>query len=105
MLFVNKTNCCRIATLPLHRRPNPRMYEVLTANTPGCVAFSPPVQRRNRPFWTIPAFFRPSRSQREPRGKEGRFRARVASDPWHAKPEGTGLNGGTAITGPGGVHF
>ena len=33
--------------LPLHAAPNPRMYEVLTANTPGCVAFSLPVQRRN----------------------------------------------------------
>ena len=33
--------------LPLHAGPNPRMYEVLTANTPGCVAFSLPVQRRN----------------------------------------------------------
>ena len=33
--------------LPLHPGPNPRMYGVLTANTPGCVAFSLPVQRRN----------------------------------------------------------
>ena len=33
--------------LPLHGAANPRMYEVLTANTPGCVAFSLPVQRRN----------------------------------------------------------
>ena len=33
--------------LPLHPAPNPRMYKVLTANTPGCVAFSLPVQRRN----------------------------------------------------------
>jgi len=33
--------------LRLHGAPNPRMYEVLTANTPGCVAFSLPVQRRN----------------------------------------------------------
>jgi hypothetical protein len=60
------------------------MYGVLTAITPGCVAFSLPVQRRNRLFWTIPAFFRPSQSQREPRGrKEGRFLAQVASDPRH----------------------
>ena len=34
-------------TLPLHQASNPRMYDVLTANTPGCVAFSLPVQRRN----------------------------------------------------------
>ena len=33
--------------LPLHAGVNPRMYGVLTANTPGCVAFSLPVQRRN----------------------------------------------------------
>ena len=33
--------------LPLHATANPRMYEMLTANTPGCVAFSLPVQRRN----------------------------------------------------------
>src|SRR3954451_12327796 len=33
--------------LPLHGRVNPRMYEVLTADTHGCVASSLSVQRRN----------------------------------------------------------
>ena len=32
---------------PLRAATNPRMYGVLTANTPGCVAFSLPVQRWN----------------------------------------------------------
>jgi hypothetical protein len=32
---------------PLRVTTNQRMYGVLTANTPGCVAFSLPVQRRN----------------------------------------------------------
>jgi hypothetical protein len=33
----------------LHVSPDPRMYEGLKANTPGCVAFSLPVQRRILP--------------------------------------------------------
>ena len=41
---------CAFLALPLHAAPNPRMYEVLTANTPGCVAFSLPVQR-----WSLPS--------------------------------------------------
>ena len=41
--------CDGTLTLPLHAAANPRMYGVLTANTPGCVAFSLPVQRRNLP--------------------------------------------------------
>ena len=40
-------HCDASEMLPLHGAPNPRMYGVLTANTPGCVAFSLPVQRRN----------------------------------------------------------
>ena len=39
-----------MATLPLRRTANPRMYGGLTVNTPGCVAFSLPVQRRNLGF-------------------------------------------------------
>src|SRR5262249_1077184 len=93
-------------TLPLHRLPNPRMYGVLTAITPGCVAFSLPVQRRNGLFWTIPAFFRPSQSQREPRGrKEGRFLSPGGVRSQALTPQGTVLTGDTAITGPGGVHL
>jgi len=34
------------------------MYRMLKANTPGCVAFSLPVQRRNLRFQEIPASFR-----------------------------------------------
>jgi hypothetical protein len=36
-----------VATLPLRKTTNPRMYKGLTVKTPGCVAFSLPVQRRN----------------------------------------------------------
>jgi hypothetical protein len=36
------------------------MYRVLTVKTPGCVAFSLPVQRRNLRILEIPASFRPS---------------------------------------------
>ena len=56
------------------------MYGVLTAITPGCVAFSLPVQRRNRPFLddssVLPALPEPARAARpqggtvpEPRGR------------------------------------
>ena len=57
------------------------MYGVLTANTPGCVAFSLPVQRRTLEN-EDPAFF-PIPPQPAPRAadKEGRFRARAASGP------------------------
>ena len=43
------------------------MYEVLTANTPGCVAFSLPVQRRNLVHLGIPASFRSLPNQRSAR--------------------------------------
>ena len=68
--------------LPLHAAPNPRMYEVLKANTPGCVAFSLPVQRRNLPSRRD---LRLSRSLHQPALRaadtERRLRARAASDP------------------------
>jgi hypothetical protein len=58
--------------LGLRQLPNPRMYGVLTAITPGCVAFSLPVQRRNRPFLddssVLPAFPEPARTAR-PQGR------------------------------------
>ena len=54
-------------TPPLHVGPNPRMYRVLTAKTPGCVAFSLPVQRRNLLIPEIPASFRSLHSQRSAR--------------------------------------
>src|SRR6202011_4226311 len=63
----NKVECCRAATLPLHAGPNPRMYRGLTAKTPGCVAFSLPVQRRNLRTLEIPASFRSLHSQRSAR--------------------------------------
>jgi hypothetical protein len=43
------------------------MYRGLTAKTPGCVAFSLPVQRRNLRTPRIPASFRSLRSQRSAR--------------------------------------
>ena len=58
---------CAFVALPLHAGPNPRMYEVLTANTPGCVAFSLPVQRRKLRMLGFPASFRSLRSQRSAR--------------------------------------
>ena len=65
-------------TLPLHGAPNPRMYRVLTANTPGCVAFSCPVQRWNLKISGVPAFsVPPLRAKRDSRGR----RERVGSKP------------------------
>ena len=66
----------------MHGGPDPRMYEGLKANTPGCVAFSLPVQRRNLRILKIPASFRstPQPAQRAA-DKEWRFRARVVSGP------------------------
>jgi hypothetical protein len=79
---VNKTECCSSATLPLHAAVNPRMYRGLTAKTPGCVAFSLPVQRRNLRTQKIPASFRsPPQPAQRAADKEGRFRARAASGP------------------------
>ena len=58
------------------------MYEVLTANTPGCVAFSLPVQRRNLRSRRFQRLSRPLPSQRCARlTQERRFRARAASGP------------------------
>jgi hypothetical protein len=62
------SKCDRQATLPLHGTADPRMYMVLTAKIPGCVAFSLPVQRRSLQGQEISASFRPLLSQREPRG-------------------------------------
>ena len=58
------------------------MYKGLTAKTPGCVAFSLPVQRRNLRKSEVPASFRsPPRPAQRAADKEGRFRARAASGP------------------------
>jgi hypothetical protein len=66
------------------------MYELLTANTPGCVAFSLPVQRRNLPSRR---FLRLSRSSPQPALRaadtERRFRARAASGPRYFPAPGT----------------
>jgi len=71
---VNKTECCPAATLPLHVGANRRMYKGLTAKTPGCVAFSLPVQRRNLLIQEIPASFRSlHRPAQRAADKEGGF--------------------------------
>jgi hypothetical protein len=73
-------------TLPLHGAPNPRMYRVLTANTPGCVAFSCPVQRWNLKISGVPAFsVPPLRAKRDSRGR----RERVGSKPERRPVPGT----------------
>jgi hypothetical protein len=60
---VNNGDCCSTATLPLRGRGIPRMYGGLTAITPGCVAFSLPVQRRNLRFLGDSSVFPPSPSR------------------------------------------
>jgi hypothetical protein len=79
---VNSGDCCSTATLPLHDGCIPRMYRELTANIPGCVAFSLPVQRRNlrsRRFQRLSALlFMPARCAAT---RERRFRARAVSGP------------------------
>jgi hypothetical protein len=89
----NKPECCRQATSssmdlatpsprPLHEAINPRMYKELTVKTPGCVAFSLPVQRRNfRSLRNSGVFPIPPRPAQRAADKEGRFRARAASCP------------------------
>ena len=62
------------------------MYKGLTAKTPGCVAFSLPVQRRNlRILGDSSVFPIPPRPAQQPAqraaDKERRFRARAASGP------------------------
>ena len=58
------------------------MYGGLTANTPGCVAFSLPVQRRNlRYFGNSSVFPIPPQPAQRAADKEWRFRARAASGP------------------------
>src|SRR5262249_37934367 len=63
------------------------MYGVLTAISPGCVAFSLPVQRWNLLILEIPAFsappFRASASRAA--GKKGRLPARGAFGPAHLR--------------------
>jgi hypothetical protein len=58
VLAVNKAKCCYLVTHHLHEQVNPRMYNMLTAKIPGCVAFSLPVQRRDLQKAEIPASFR-----------------------------------------------
>jgi len=43
------------------------MYEVLKANTPGCVAFSLPVQRRILRSWSVQRLSRSLHGQRRAR--------------------------------------
>ena len=58
------------------------MYKGLTVKTPGCVAFSLPVQRRNfRNFGDSSVFPIPPRPAQRAADKERRFRARAASGP------------------------
>jgi len=58
------------------------MYKGLTAKTPGCVAFSLPVQRRNlRNFGDSSVFPIPPQPAQRAADKEWRFRARAASGP------------------------
>ena len=58
------------------------MYRGLTAKTPGCVAFSLPVQRRNlRNLGDSSVFPIPPRPAQRAADKERRFRARAASGP------------------------
>jgi hypothetical protein len=58
------------------------MYEGLTAKTPGCVAFSLPVQRRSlRNFGDSSVFPIPPQPAQRAADKERRFRARAASGP------------------------
>jgi hypothetical protein len=65
----------------------------------------PPVRRRNRLLGRFQRSSAPPKSQREPRGrKEGRFPGPGGVRSQALTPRGTVLSGGTAITGPGGVH-
>ena len=58
------------------------MYKGLTAKTPGCVAFSLPVQRRNfRNLGDSSVFPIPPQPAQRAADKEWRFRARAASGP------------------------
>jgi hypothetical protein len=52
---------------PLHDAANQRMYKVLTVKTPGCVAFSLPVQRRNLRIFGVSSVFPTLHSQRSAR--------------------------------------
>ena len=67
---------------PCTRAANPRMYRGLTAKTPGCVAFSLPVQRRNLRISEDSSVFPiPPQPAQRAADKEWRFRARAASGP------------------------
>jgi len=57
------------------------MYRGLTVKTPGCVAFSLPVQRRNLHSEDSSVFPIPPRPAQRAADKERRFRARAASGP------------------------
>ena len=70
------------------------MYGLLTASTPGCVAFSLPVQRWNltsRVRRVFPASPQPALRAAD---KERRFRARAASGPRHTLRPRDGLRHG-----------
>jgi len=64
---VNKDDCCRAATLPLHQLPNPRMYGVLTANYSRLCRVQPPGAAPEPPFWddssVFPALPEPARAR------------------------------------------
>src|SRR5258708_5747130 len=71
------------------------MYRGLTANTPGCVAFSLPVQRRNLRNLEIPASFRSLRSQRSARlTRSGGFQPPRGPGPGHYLVSGTAFRHG-----------
>jgi len=91
---MNKIECCFTATLPLHEAVNPRMYKGLTVKTPGCVAFSLPVQRRNLRTPKIPASFRPSTASAA-RGRQGA----AVSSPSGVRSQVTIVFQGTALRG------
>jgi hypothetical protein len=57
------------------------MYKGLTAKTPGCVAFSLPVQRRTLDLEDSSVFPIPPQASAARGGHGGRFRARAASGP------------------------
>src|SRR5260370_4513694 len=78
------------------------MYGGLTANTPGCVAFSLPVQRRNLRNLEIPASFRSLRSQRSARlTRSGGFEPERRPVPgYHLVPGAAFRHGITDYPGP-----
>ena len=77
------------------------MYRGLTANTPGCVAFSLPVQRRNLRSLKVPASFRSLHSQRSARlTRSGGFEPERRPVPGHYLVPGTVLDTAEPIIRP-----